>query len=127
MFLLPSAPAGAPTPWSKIRFMFLLLPRNHFFRPQMQFFLKNICYFKKYIYLCTRKVLPWSGWEDEKTYWKRDLRPSVGPGSERRFLTLLVCVSNLATLKLETAVMQLRRLRVGDIYIHGTLVIPYYI
>ena len=70
MFLLPSAPAGAPTPWPKIRFMFLLLPRNHFFRPQMQFFLKNICYFKKYIYLCTRKLSSGVGGHGLLHRWK---------------------------------------------------------
>ena len=97
MFLLPSAPAGAPTPWSKIRFTFLLLPRNHFFRPQMQFFLKNICYFKKYIYLCTRKALSWSGRALIITSMERDSKAVCRAKSRKDvFSTLPVCSIKLS-------------------------------
>ena len=58
---------------------------------------------------------------------ERDLRPFVRPVSKGRFLNVTcLCVENLANLKLETAVVQQRRLRGLILYLPAAI-IPLYI
>ena len=59
---------------------------------------------------------------------ERDLRPFVRPVSKGRFLNVTcLCVENLANLKLETAVVQQRRLRGLILYLSCGYHSPLYI
>ena len=79
----------------------------------MYFFLKNVWKLQKNSYLCTEfyafgrdiRACPRVGGR-LLTSMERDLRPFVRPVSKGRFRTLLSVVTNLANLKLRTAVMQ---------------------